>query len=87
VWLHTYEQDGKVVFEADSDSVFVKGEIALLMRVLSNQTPDEILNTNLEFIDAIGLRQHLAMTRANGLASMVKQMKLVALGIKSKQSA
>jgi len=86
VWLHSYEQDGKVVFDADSDSVFVKGEIALLMRVLSNQTPDEILNTDLKFIDAIGLREHLAMTRANGLASMIKQMKLVALGIKSKQT-
>ena len=87
VWLHAYEEDGRVFFEADSDSVFVKGEIALLVRVLSGQKPQDIVDTDLKFIDSIGLRQHIAVTRANGLSSMIKQMKLFALGIKSKQSA
>ena len=87
VWLHAFGEDGKVFFEADSDSVFVKGEIALLMRVLSGQKAEEIVNAELKFIDALGLRQHIAVTRANGLASMIKQMKLFALGIQSQQSA
>lgn len=86
VWLNTNHEDGKVYFEADSDSVFVKGEIALLIRVLSGQNADDVVNAELKFIDAIGLRQHIAVTRANGLASMIKQMKLFALGVKSKQS-
>lgn len=83
VWLHAYADAGKVYFDADSDSTFVKGEIALLIRVLSGRTPDEILGTELQFIDAIGLRQHMAVTRANGLASMIKQMKLYALGMQA----
>ncbi len=87
VWLHVYGEDGKIFFEADSDSVFVKGEIALLIRVLSGQKAEDIVSTELKFIDAIGLRQHIAVTRANGLASMIKQMKLFALGIQSQQSA
>ena len=87
VWLHAFGEDGKVFFEADSDSVFVKGEIALLIRVLSGQNAEEIVNAELKFIDALGLRQHIAVTRANGLASMIKQMKLFALGIQSQQSA
>jgi cysteine desulfuration protein SufE len=87
VWLNYYEREGKLFFEADSDSVFVKGEIALLMRALSGQKPEDIVKTDLKFIDAIGLRQHIAVTRANGLASMIKQMKLIALVIQSKQSA
>ena len=87
VWLHAFGEDGKIFFEADSDSVFVKGEIALLMRVLSGQKADEIVNAELKFIDVLGLRQHIAVTRANGLASMIKQMKLFALGIQSQQSA
>lgn len=86
VWLHAYERDGKIWFEADSDSVFVKGEIALLINVLSGQPASEIVNTELSFIDIIGLRQHVAVTRANGLAAMIKQMKLYALGYQS-QSA
>ena len=86
VWLNAYESDGKIFFEADSDSTFVKGEIALLIRVLSNQKPEDIVNTNLEFIDKIGLRQHIAVTRANGLASMIKQMKLFALGFQTVNS-
>ena len=87
VWLHAFGEDGKVFFESDSDSVFVKGEIALLMRVLSGQKAEEIVNAELKFIDVLGLRQHIAVTRANGLASMIKQMKLFALGIQSQQSA
>jgi cysteine desulfuration protein SufE len=84
VWLNSYEHDGKIYFEADSDSTFVKGEIALLIRVLSGQLPGEIVNTTLSFIDKIGLRQHVAVTRANGLASMIKQMKLYAVGYQHK---
>ena len=83
VWLNAYEKDGRIFFEADSDSTFVKGEIALLIRVLSGQKPEDIVKTNLEFIDKIGLRQHIAVTRANGLASMIKQMKTYALGLQT----
>lgn len=79
VWLDASYNDGRIVFSADSDSTFVKGEIALLMKVLSGRTPREILDAKLEFIDAIGLRQHMAVTRANGLNAMVKQMKAYAL--------
>lgn len=78
VWLNAYEKDGKIFFEADSDSTFVKGEIALLIRVLSGQPAEEIVNAELKFLDAIGLRQHIAVTRANGLANMIKQMKTYA---------
>lgn len=83
VWLNGEERDGKLYFSADSDSTFVKGEIALLMMVLSGQTPADILNAKLEFIDALGLRQHIAVTRANGLSSMIKQMKTYALAMTS----
>ena len=83
VWLNAYEKDGLIFFEADSDSTFVKGEIALLIKVLSNQKPEEIVKAKLEFIDKIGLRQHIAVTRANGLASMIKQMKTYALGFQT----
>lgn len=79
VWLNCYEKDGKVFFEADSDSTFVKGEIALLIKVLNGQRPQDIIKAELNFIDAIGLRQHIAVTRANGLANMIKQMKLFAV--------
>jgi cysteine desulfuration protein SufE len=79
VWLNAFEKDGKIIFEAESDSTFVKGEIALLVRVLSNQAPEEIIKADLKFLDAIGLRQHIAVTRANGLANMIKQMKAYAL--------
>ena len=84
VWLNSYEKDGRIFFEADSDSTFVKGEIALLIRVLNGQKPEDIVKTDLSFIDKIGLRQHIAVTRANGLASMIKQMKLYALGFQNK---
>ena len=85
--MNAYSKDGKVYFEADSDSTFVKGEIALLINVLSGQDPKDVVDSELKFIDEIGLRQHIAVTRANGLASMIKQMKLYALGLNSKQSA
>lgn len=81
VWLNANNKDGRVYFDADSDSTFVKGEIALLIRVLSGRKPSEIVDAGLSFIDAIGLRQHIAVTRANGLAAMIKQMKLYALGM------
>lgn len=79
VWLNSFEKEGLLFFEADSDSAFVKGEIALLLKVLSGRTPQEIMDADLKFIDTIGLRQHIAATRANGLASMIKQIKTYAL--------
>ena len=83
VWLNGEERDGKLFFSAESDSTFVKGEIALLMMVLSGQTAEDVLEAKLEFIDALGLRQHIAVTRANGLASMIKQMKTYAFAMSS----
>jgi cysteine desulfuration protein SufE len=85
VWLVTREEGGNIFFTADSDSTIVKGLIALLVRALSGRKPDEILDAKLEFIDKIGLRQHLAQTRTNGLSAMIKQMKMYALGYKLKQ--
>ena len=87
VWLHAYTEGGKIYFEADSDSTFVKGEIALLINVLSGRSPKEIVDAELKFIDEIGLKQHIAVTRANGLASMIKQMKLYAVGMNSQIQA
>ena len=84
VWLTASENNGIIEFSADSDSVFVKGEIALLMEVLSNQSPEAIVSAELGFIDQIGLRSHMAQTRANGLAAMIKQMKLYAVGLQHK---
>ncbi len=85
VWLAADSENGAIIFKADSDSVIVKGLIALLIRVLSGKTPDEILDAKLEFIDKIGLKQHLANTRANGLAAMIKQIKMYAMAYKAKQ--
>jgi cysteine desulfuration protein SufE len=85
VWLNCYEQGGNIYFEADSDSTFVKGEIALLINVLSGRTAKEIISSDLKFIDIIGLRQHIAVTRANGLASMIKQMKTFAVIMNEKK--
>ncbi|MDP4203877.1 MAG: SufE family protein [Bacteroidota bacterium] len=84
VWLDAEEQGGKIVFTAESDAVIVKGIISLLIRVMSGHTPDEILEADLYFIDQIGLKEHLSPTRANGLLSMVKQIKLYALAFKAK---
>ena len=85
VWLHAEFHDGRIHFTADSDAVITRGIISLLIRALSNRTPDEIINARLEFIDAIGLTQHLSPSRSNGLASMIKQIKLYALAFKTKE--
>lgn len=79
VWLQCDDVDGKLVFTADSDALIVKGIIALLVRVLSGQTPKDILDADLYFIDRIGLREHLSPTRSNGLLAMIKQIKAYAL--------
>ena len=79
VWLHAEKQGDLVVFQADSEAIIVKGMISMLIRVLSNHTPPEILAADLYFIDQIGMSQHLAQTRSNGLVSMVKQMQHYAL--------
>jgi len=84
VWLNAGYEDGKVVFTADSDAIITKGIVSLLIRVLSNRRPEEILDADLYFIDRIGLRQNLSPTRSNGLLSMIKQMKLYALAYKTK---
>lgn len=84
VWLQADEKDGKVVFVAESDALIVKGIIALLIKVLSGHTPEEILNAELYFIDRIGLKDHLSPTRSNGLLSMVKQIRMYALAFKAK---
>lgn len=84
VWLQADEKDGKVVFVAESDALIVKGIIALLIKVLSGHTPEEILNAELYFIDRIGLKEHLSPTRSNGLLSMVKQIRMYALAFKAK---
>ena len=84
VWLHAKKEDDKVVFTADSDAIMTKGIIAMLIRVLSGQKAENIINTNLDFIDKIGLNEQLSQTRANGLNSMIKQMKIYALAFKNK---
>jgi len=84
VWLHAEENEGKIEFTANSNAILTKGIIALLLRVFSEQTPQDILDTNLYFIDEIGLKEHLSPTRANGLVSMIKQLKLYALGFQVK---
>lgn len=84
VWLQADYVDGKIVFTAESDALIVKGIIALLIRVLSGHTPQEILDTDLYFIDKIGLKDHLSPTRSNGLLAMVKQIRMYALAYKMK---
>ncbi|PUZ26268.1 Fe-S metabolism protein SufE [Chitinophaga parva] len=84
VWLHTDVVDGRLVFTADSDAVITKGLVSLMVAVLSNHTPKEILDADLYFIDKIGLSTHLSPTRSNGLLSMLKQMKLYALAYQNK---
>ena len=85
VWLHAEMQQGNVVFAGDSDAILVKGIVSLLIKVLSGHTPDEILNTELYFIDRIGLKEHLSPTRSNGLLAMVKQIKMYALAFQAPQ--
>ena len=79
VWLNSEMINGKIIFTADSDAIITKGIIAVLVRVFSNQKPQDILDANTDFIDEIGLKEHLSPTRANGLVSMIKQMKMYAL--------
>ena len=84
VWLQADYKDGKVFFQGESDAVIVKGLVSLLINVLSGHTPDEILNSELYFIEKIGLKEHLSPTRSNGLLSIVEQMHLYALAFKVK---
>ena len=84
VWLHTHLDDDKVIFEADSDAAITKGLVALMVRFYSGQTPDDIISTNPDFIKKIGMEEHLSPTRSNGLASMVKQMKIYAMAYRTK---
>jgi cysteine desulfuration protein SufE len=86
VWLHADYKNGKLIFSADSDAILTKGIISLLLRVYSDQTPENILQADPFFIDEIGLKEHLSPTRANGLLSMVKQIKLFALAYQTKNS-
>lgn len=82
VWFTAQMQDGKLCFRGDSDAILVKGIVALLLSVLSDHTPEEILNADLYFIDRIGLKEHLSPTRSNGVVAMLKQIKLYALAYK-----
>jgi cysteine desulfuration protein SufE len=84
VWLHSEQKEGKVFFTADSDAIITKGMVALMIRVLSGHIPDEIMNAKLDFVEKIGLTQHLSPTRSNGLVSMIKQMKMDAIAYKAK---
>ena len=77
-------KDGKIVFTADSDAIITKGMVALMVRVLSDQKPEDVVKADLDFINKIGLKEHLSPTRANGLVSMIKQMKLDALALSKK---
>ena len=85
VWLQADYEDGKIHFTAESDALIVKGIVALLIRVLSDHTPQEILDADLYFIEEIGLKEHLSPTRSNGLVAMVKQMRVYALAFSTKQ--
>lgn len=84
VWLHSEIKDGKIFYTADSDAIITKGLVALVVRVLSEHSPDEIVSAKMDFINQIGLTQHLSPTRANGLVNMIKQIKLDALALKAK---
>lgn len=83
VWLHADYQDGKIVFSADSDAIITKGIVNLLIRVFSGRTPQEIIDDDLSYLDEIGLKEHLSPTRSNGLASMIKQVKMYAVAFKA----
>ncbi len=85
VWLHSEIKDGVIIFFADSDAVITKGIVNLLIRVFSGHTPDEIIAAETEFLDVIGLKDHLSPTRSNGLLSMIKQIKLYALAYKAQE--
>jgi cysteine desulfuration protein SufE len=85
VWLHADYREGKIWFTADSDAIITKGIIYLLIKVLDGRTPNEILNASLDYIDKIGLKEHLSPTRSNGLLSMIKQIKMYALAYQTKE--
>ncbi|KQX08744.1 SufE family protein [Flavobacterium sp. Root420] len=84
VWLHGEQKDDKIIFTADSDAILTKGIIAILIRAFSNQKAEDIINADTQFIDEIGLKEHLSATRANGLVSMIKNIKMYALAFNSK---
>jgi len=84
VWMHAEIRDGKLFFTADSDAIITKGLVSLVIKVLSGQTPKEIVDATLYFVDAIGLSSHLSPTRSNGLLSMIKQIKMYALAYQAK---
>ena len=84
VWVHANQENDKIVFTADSDAILTKGIIAILIRAFSNQKASDILDANTDFIDEIGLKEHLSPTRANGLVSMIKQIKMYALAFSAK---
>lgn len=86
VWLHAFLKDDKIIFEAESDAIIVKGIVAMLLRVFSDQTPNDIVNADIFFMEKIGMAKHLSPTRANGLVAMIKQIKLYALAFKTKMS-
>ena len=83
VWLHADFKEGKILFSADSDAIITKGLVSMVVSVLAKHTPEEIVKADLYFVDKIGLREHLSMTRSNGLLSMIKQMKMYALALQS----
>ena len=84
VWVHAEQKDDKIIFTADSDAILTKGIIGILIRTFSNQKASDILDANTDFIDEIGLKEHLSPTRANGLVSMIKQIKMYALAFNAK---
>jgi len=83
VWLHPEYKEGRIYFTADSDAIITKGIVNLLVKVFSGRTPQEILDDDLSYLDAIGLKEHLSPTRSNGLASMIKQLKMYAVAFKA----
>ena len=87
VWLHAEFEQDKVIFTADSDAIITKGIVAILIRVFTQQTPQSILEANTNFIDKIGLKEHLSPTRANGLVSMIKQIKMYAIAYQTQQQS
>lgn len=86
VWLHAEQNDGKIEFTADSDAILTKGVIAIMIRVFSGQNSQDILDASTDFVDEIGLKEHLSPTRANGLVSMIKQIKMYALAYETKKN-
>lgn len=84
VWLQAHEENGKIIFHADSDAAITRGIVGMLVRVYSGSTPDEILTTKPDFLDKIGIREHLSMNRSNGLLAMLKQINIYAIAFKAK---